>query len=137
MTEELMDRTMAIINACANKDEKLNQAWTGDISMVKSAEIKSIRIMRLEVDCRKREHRTEKNPASKPWSPKSVPWSIYEWNYLSEWQEMTGWDESDWVNAESFWEKCDDCGGDGRAVCGRCRGYGKHTCSTCGGDGLI
>jgi hypothetical protein len=137
MTEELMDRTMAIINACANKDEKLNQAWTGDISTVKSAEIKSIRIMRLEVDCRKREHRTEKSPASKPWSPKSVPWSIYEWNYLPEWQEMTGWDESDWVNAESFWEKCDDCGGDGRAVCGRCRGFGKHTCSTCGGDGLI
>ena len=137
MTEELMNRTVGIINSCANKDAQLSQAWTGDVSTVKSAEIKSIRILRIEVDCRKREHRTEKNPASEPWSPKSVPWSVNEWNYLPEWQEITGWDESDWVKAETFREKCDDCGGDGRTECTRCHGRGKRSCPTCGGDGFI
>ena len=134
MNGKLIDRIVGIMDEYAKKDGKLRQAWTGDAASIASAEIKTIRIMRLEAEYRKREHRTKKNPASEPWSPKAEPWVINDWDYLKDWREITGWDESDWEKAEEFWGKCDECGGEGKIECSRCDGTGRNICPACCGD---
>ena len=135
--EELKQQAIEILNAQAKKNSNLRIAWTGDAESIKSAEIKNIRLFRLEVDCRKREYRREKTPASEPWSPKSEPWSIDKWEYFPNWMRISGWDESDWEKADEFWEKCSDCDGRGKMDCSTCGGGGKRTCPRCGGDGKI
>ena len=134
--EELKQLAIEILNAQAKKDSKLRTAWTGNAESIKSAEIKNIRLLRLEVDCRKREYRREKTPASEPWSPKSEPWSIDKWEYFPNWMQISDQDESNWEKADEFWEECDDCDGSGSVKCARCSGRGKDLCPECFDDRL-
>ena len=135
--EELKQQVIEILNAQVKKDSKLHTAWTGNAESIKSAEIKNICLLRLEVDCRMREYRREKTPASEPWSPKSEKGSIDKWGYFPNWMRISGRDESDWEKADEFWEKCSDCDGCGKMECSMCGGSGKRTCPRCGGNGKI
>lgn len=134
--EELKQLAIEILNTQAKKDSMLRTAWTGNAESIKLAEVKNIRLLRLEVDCRVREYRREKTPASEPWSPKSEPWSIDKWGYFPNWMQISGENESDWEKADEFWEKCSDCDGRGKMECSICGGSGTITTSINSDDGL-
>ena len=136
--EELKRLAVAILDSVSAKDARLGRAWTGDASSVESVETKSIRIMRLEVEYRKREIRKERTPASEPWEVKSEPDSIDAWCDHPEWLALDGWgDESEWKEICTYWEKCSDCNGTGRHECSSCSGTGRRTCPSCDGDGKV
>ena len=135
---ELKRQAIEILNKAARKDSRLGTAWTGNAASIESVVAKSIRIMRMEVDYRKRKMRKERTPAGEPWVVKSEPASIDEWHNHPEWLPLDGWgDESEWKEICDYWEKCSDCNGAGGNECSSCRGTGRRTCPNCDGDGKI
>jgi hypothetical protein len=136
--EELKRQAIAILDFVSAKDAVIGKAWTGDASSIESVDSKSIRIMKLEVEYRKREIRKERRPVSKPRDAKPDPGTIDEWCYCPEWLALDGWgDESEWKEVCAYWERCTDCSGTGRHECSSCSGTGRRTCPECGGDGKV
>ena len=133
--EQLKQQVIEILNAQAKKDSKLRTAWTGNAETIASVDLKSVRLMQLEVEYRKREKRSDSNAASRPDGAQDAPDRIDEWDCHPEWLSV-GWaDESDWEDVCEYWAKCIECNGAGADKCHACHGKGFLVCPHCGGNG--
>lgn len=135
--EVLLDKVKEIVDAQSVRDKHLREAWTGDVGAISSVEVKTIRILKLAVEYRKRELRKEKSPASEPWEAKSEPSGFDKWKCVPDWLDVAYWcdDSSSWKDVGEYWEKCSECDGSGDSECPSCGGSGRRTCPRCDGAG--
>ena len=133
--EELKQQAIEILNAQAKKDSRLRTAWTGNAESIKSVDLKSVRLMQLEVEYRKREKRSDSHPASRPDGAQDEPDRIDEWKCHPEWLSVDWTKESDWEDVCEYWTKCIECNGVGADKCYVCHGKGHLTCPHCDGNG--
>ena len=131
VSEEILNRCVEIMNARAETDSALRKCWTGDPESITSASLRTVRRLTVEIEAHKREKRTHRTSASRPWNPKSEPSSIDLWkDYKSD-----DWLDYGWEHVDDFWEKCSSCDGSGKRECSSCSGTGKKTCAKCDGAG--
>ncbi len=135
--EALLKKVEEIMDKQKDHDTNLQNVWTGDVGTITSAEVKSIRILELSVEYRKRELRKEKSPASKTWEAKSEPSSFDKWKCVPDWLNVSyGWDDSSgWKDVGEYWDKCSECDGSGDSECSSCGGSGGRICPRCNGTG--
>lgn len=132
MDETLKQRVIEVLNSRSEKDENVRCAWTGGSDIVILG-VENVTRMKVSIQTRRRESRKERNPASKPWSPKSEPSSIDLWkDYLAD-----DWAGYSWEHVDDFWEECSECHNHPSSDCPECNGHGRKTCAKCGGDGQI
>lgn len=130
---ETLQKCITILDRRKADDKELRKAWTGEATSLVSAKVQIIRRLKVEIQARKREKRTETHSGSKPWGARSEPWNIDLWNdYKSD-----DWIGYGWEKVDEFWKSCSHCDGSGRKECTSCDGRGRKTCSTCEGHGEI
>ena len=135
--DELKKQVLEILNAQAKNDSKLSNVWTGKAESIETVDLKSVRLMKLEVEDRKREKRSESSPASRPEDAQDTPERIDEWKCHPKWLPV-GWaNESDWEDVCEYWTKCIECNGAGADMCFACHGKGLLTCPHCDGNGKV
>lgn len=126
INDELLNKVVEILDKKSLADIQIRNLWTGEANSIKSARVRTIRMMRISGDFRLRTMRMTKIASEKQSSGKAKPESIALWGYSPDWLRVDGWTgSSEWHDVDEFWEECPICEGEGRITCSACCGRGS------------